>query len=407
MSDTKPFFSTIVQQFAMLPQEAMLQTEVKKDRLFIGIPRERSFQENRVALTPEAVELLVNRGHRVLLEAGAGEKSFFYDREFSEAGAEIAYDVRQVFEADIILKSAPISEAELDLLKLEQTVFSPIHLPTLKEEILYRLVNKRVTAIAYEYIKDEGGSFPIVRALSEIAGNAAILIGAEYLSNLNNGPGILMGGISGVPPAKVVILGAGVVGEFATRAALGLGAEVRVFDNNIYKLMRLQNNVNVRVYTSVINPLTLHQELAKADLAVGAIHSEKGRTPIVVTEKMVQSMKAGAVIVDVSIDQGGCFETSEITTHNNPVFIKHDVIHYCVPNIASRVSKTASLALSHVLTPMLLKLHEYNGFDNLLRYRAGIRNGVYMFKGHLTNLHMSERFHMRYTDLNLLIASSV
>ncbi|QQS28777.1 MAG: alanine dehydrogenase [Sphingobacteriales bacterium] len=407
MNEQNPVYSSFGTQYGVIPQEALLTTQVKKSKLFIGIPRERSFQENRVPLTPEAVELLVNRGHRVLIEAGAGEKSFFYDREFSEAGAEIAYDVRQVFEADIILKSAPITEDQIDLLQVQQTVFSPIHLPTLKDEILYRLIHKKVTALAYEYIKDESGSFPIVRALSEIAGNAAILIGAEYLSNLNNGPGILMGGISGVPPARVVILGAGVVGEFAVRAALGLGAEVRVFDNNIYKLMRLQNNVNVRVYTSVINPLTLQQELSKADLAVGAIHSEKGETPIIVTESMVQKMKPGSVIVDVSIDQGGCFETSEITSHDKPVFLKHDVIHYCVPNIASRVSKTSSLALSHVLTPMLLKTHEFGGFENLMRNSSGVRNGAYIYKGHLTNQHMSERFNIRYTDLNLLIASTL
>ncbi|OWY26187.1 alanine dehydrogenase [Sphingobacteriales bacterium UPWRP_1] len=407
MSDTKPIFSTFSAQFGMLPQEAMLSVDTKKDKLFIGIPRERSFQENRVALTPEAVELLVNREHRIVVEAGAGEKSFFYDRQYAEAGAEIAYDVKKVFEADIILKAAPITENEIGLLKLHQTVFSPIHLPTLKPEILYQLLHKKVTTVAYEYIKDEGGSFPVVRTLSEIAGSSAILIGAEYLSNLNNGPGILMGGISGVPPAKVVILGAGVVGEFAARAALGLGAEVRVFDNNIYKLMRLQNNVNVRVYTSVINPNTLEHELSRADLAVGAIHSESGRTPVVVTENMVRKMKAGSVIVDVSIDQGGCFETSEITTHDKPVFIKHDVIHYCVPNIASRVSKTASLALSHVLTPLLLKTHHFGGFDKLLQNSGGVRNGVYIYKGHLTNRHMSERFGMRFTDLDLLIVSTI
>ncbi|OWY20120.1 alanine dehydrogenase [Sphingobacteriales bacterium UPWRP_1] len=407
MSDTKPIFTSFSAQFGMLPQEAMLELETKKDKLFIGVPRERSFQENRVALTPEAAELLLNRGHRIVVEAGAGEKSFFYDREYAEAGAEIAYDVKQVFEADIILKAAPITENEIGLLKVHQTVFSPIHLPTLKPEILYHLLHKKVTAVAYEYIKDEGGSFPIVRTLSEIAGSSAILIGAEYLSNLNNGPGILMGGISGVPPAKVVVLGAGVVGEFAVRAALGLGAEVRVFDNNIYKLMRLQNNVNVRVYTSVINPNTLEHELSRADLVVGAIHSESGRTPVVVTENMVRKMKAGSVIVDVSIDQGGCFETSEITTHDKPVFVKHDVIHYCVPNIASRVSKTASLALSHVLTPLLLKTHHFGGFDKLLQNSGGVRNGVYIYKGHLTNRHMSERFGMRFTDLDLLIVSTI
>ena len=348
--------------FSHITQEERLLVATQPQKLFIGIPKETYFQENRVALTPESVAVLVNNGHKVVVETKAGEKSSFTDHDYSEVGAIIAYETAEVYQADTIIKVAPLSIEEVMMTKLNQTVFSALHLPTLEASYLKHLIEKKVTAIAYEYIKDDYGRFPIVRVISEIAGSAAILIGAEYLSNTNNGQGILLGGIAGVPPARVVILGGGAVGEYATRTALGLGAEVRVFDNSIYKLMRLQNNVNARVYTSIINPTLLSTELSKADLVIGAIHSEAGRTPIIVTKEMVSQMKPGSVIVDVSIDQGGCFETSEITNHKNPVFRRFDVIHYCVPNIASRVSKTASAALSHVLIPILQRAQKHANF---------------------------------------------
>ncbi len=394
-------------EFGLTPQEALVKVASKKKKLYIGMPKEASFQENRVALTPDAVTLLSNNGHRVVIETMAGESASFTDHQYSEAGAEIAYEIETVFKATTLVKVAPFTDNEIQLLQPYQTIFSTIHLPTLKGDYVNALMRKKVTALAYEYIKDDAGNFPVVRSISEIAGGAAILIGAEYLSNRHNGQGLLLGGISGVPPAKVVILGAGVVGEFATRAALGLGAEVRVFDNNIYKLMRLQNNVNVRVYTSTINTTLLNEELTKADLVVGAIHSESGRSPVIVTDAMVSNMKAGSVIIDVSIDQGGCFETSEVTNHKKPVFTKYGVIHYCVPNIASRVSKTASYALSQIIAPILLEAYDHDGFDNLFHRSLGTRHGIYIYKGCLTNQHLSKRFNVKYTDLNLLFAASM
>lgn len=399
-------FGVISNAIGLATQEMVQRVPLKNHRLFIGIPKELSFQENRVALVPEAVELLVNNGHTVVVETQAGQKAGFSDVQFSEAGAHIVYHAEQVYEADIILKVAPLTSDELQHVRMHQVIFSPLHLPAMQIEYLEQLIEKRATGIAYEYIKDESGRFPMVRALSEIAGSAAILIGAEYLSNVNNGKGILLGGIAGVPPARVIILGAGVVGEYATRTALGLGAEVRVFDNNTYKLMRLQNNVNVRVYTSIINPARLREQLATADLVVGAIHSELGRTPCIVSEEMVMRMKPGSVIVDVSIDQGGCFETSHVTDHRNPTFKKHDIIHYCVPNIASRVAYSASIALSNVLVPILQRTYDFGGFDNLLQNSAGARNGVYLYKGCLTNRHLSERFNLKYTNLELLMTAT-
>lgn len=398
---------SIAEQLGRATQEMVAPVEIKREGLYIGIPKERSFQENRIAITPESVMLLTSRGHKVRIEAGAGEKATFSDRSYAEAGAEMVYDVKQVFEAEVILKVAPPTLDEIALMRPMQIIFSPLHLPTINRDYMTALTAKRVTGIAYEYIKDEAGSFPMVRTLSEIAGNTAILIAAEYLCRANEGQGILLGGISGVPPARVVILGAGVVGEFATRTAMGLGAEVRIFDNNIYKLMRLQNNVNSRIFTSIINPNTLLQELVSADVAIGAIHAESGRTPLIVTENMVSKMKTGSVIIDISIDQGGCFETSQVTTHTEPIFVKHGVIHYCVPNIASRVPQTASKALSHVLTPLLLKVQRHGGFERLLLSSSGMRHGVYTYKGMLTNYHLSERFAMRYTSLELIMTSSI
>jgi len=257
--------------------------------------------------------------------------------------------------------------------------------------------------LAYEYLQDESGAYPIVRAISEIAGSTAVLIASEYLSNVNKGQGVILGGIAGIPPTRVLILGAGIVGQNVARTALGLGATVKVFDNSVYKLMRLQDNLGHRIYTSVTNPSILQQELAKADVAVGAIHSESGRAPMIVTEDMVRSMQPGSVIIDVSIDQGGCFETSRITSHDKPVFIEHEVIHYCVPNISSRVSKTASFAISNILTPILLKTQKYGGFENYLLRSKGTRHGVYMYHGSLTNKHLSKKFQMKYTDLDLIM----
>lgn len=404
---TSQSFSGYAAQFGLVPQESPVVVGNKNQKLFIGIPKESSFQENRVPLTPESVQILTSQGHRVLIETKAGVGSHFSDRDFTEAGAEIAYDVNQVFEANIILKVAPCTNKEIDLLKHNQVLITPIHLPTIKDEFVHKLMQKKVTALAVEYIKDESGTYPFVRSMSEIAGSSVMLLAAEYLSTTRNGQGILIGGISGVPPANVVILGAGVVGEFVARAALGLGASVRVFDNNIYKLMRLQNNIGSRIFTSSLYPEVLKRELQTADVAVGAIHSESGRTPVIVTEEMVAEMKAGSVIIDVSIDQGGCFETSEITSHQNPIFKKFDVIHYCVPNIASRVARTASYAMSNLLSSTLLRASELGGFERFLHLDPACRHGVYIYKGCLTNSHLGERFNIKHTDIDLLFTASM
>jgi len=398
----KPYISP---SFSYVPLEETLEIVPRKKQLFIGIPRETTFQENRVPLTPDAVSVLVNEGHDVVVEHNAGEGSFYFDNDYSEAGARIVYDKADVYKATTIIKAAPISEEELPMLQPGQVVISPIHMPILKPRMLEQLLAKKIIAIAFESIKDDAGANPIVRSMSEIAGNYAILTAARYLSNTDNGKGVLLGGVSGVAPARVLIIGSGVVGEFAARAAFGLGASVSVFDNSVYRLMRLQNNIGRRCFTSVLDPVILAEELRMADVAIGALKPVNGMTPVVVTDAMVSNMKAGSVIIDVSIDRGGCFETSHLTSHEKPVFKKYDVIHYCVPNIASGVSRTASRAISNILMGIIQQSADMGGMESLILSRSGIRRGVYVYKGCVTNAPIARRLGFKYTDLDLLLSS--
>lgn len=406
-NSSKSITSQLASQAGLMVMEKMLESDKKQGRLFIGIPKENSFYENRVPLTPESVETLTSSGHRLVIESKAGEASRFSDKDYSEAGARIVYDKKEVYEADILIKVAPPSAQDMELMHTNQTIISPLHLPTLQREIITQLISKQVTALAFEYIQDESNTYSFVRCMSEIAGSSSILIASELLATYKPGRGILLGGLSGIPPTQILILGAGVVGEFAARAALGLGATVKIYDNNVYKLSRLQNNIGTRVYTSVINPKTLLKDIRIADVLVGAIHSELGRTPIIVSEAMVMEMKSGAVIIDVSIDQGGCIETSEVTTHAQPTYIKHDVIHYCVPNIPSRVPRTASYSISNIVTNTLLKFSDYGGLEHLVRFNEGIRHGVYIYKGHLTNEYLGQKFDLKYNNINLLVTSEM
>jgi alanine dehydrogenase len=402
MSQQKPIIST---SFSFETLEETLDIKPKGAQLHIGIPKETAFQENRIALTPEAVGVLVSNGHNVVIENNAGEAAHFRNRDYTEAGAKIVYEKSEVFKCPILVKSAPVVEEDLPHLQFNQVIISPIHLSAMKAELLQRMMEKRITAISFENLKDDSDSLPIVRSMSEIAGSAVMLIAAQYLGSANHGKGVLLGGISGIPPTKVIILGAGIVGEFAARAALALGASVKVFDNSVYRLKRLQNNIGQRMWTSVMEPRLLSKQLKTCEVAVGALASSTGRTPVVVTEEMVSNMRPGSVIIDVSIDRGGCFETSEITSHEQPIFMKYGVIHYCVPNIPSGFARTASQAISNVLMPLLLEAGDEGGFENLVWHKVHLRSGIYLFKGALTNFHLSQRFDLKYTDLNLLIAS--
>ncbi|MBX7094710.1 MAG: alanine dehydrogenase [Flavobacteriales bacterium] len=404
MKISQEALKSLAMEAVMMPQEEMLEIGRKKKSLYIGIPRETSFQENRVALVPDAVQLLVSNGHKVVVETNAGKAANFSDNEYSEAGAMIAYDTSEVFKADIIMKVAPPSHDEINLMHPRQTLISALQLSVQPKDTLKKLMAKKITAIAWEHIRDEEGIFPVVRSMGEIAGTTSILIAAEYLSKSNNGKGMIMGGVAGITPTEVLILGAGTVGEYATRSALGLGASVKVFDNSLYRLRRLQNDLGMRINTSIIQPRVLEKAMKSADVVIGAIRAKAGRTPCVVTETMVEGMKEGSVLIDVSIDQGGCFETSEVTTHTNPVFVKHGVIHYCVPNIASRVPRTASYALSNIFAPVLINLGDKGGAERLIKSDFGFRGGVYILNGTLTNPLLGEAFGLPYKDIDLLSA---
>lgn len=393
----------LMTQGSLLPKEEMLEIARKKGSLYIGIPKETSFQEKRVALVPETVSLLVSNGHRVKIETQGGEGANFTDRDYSEAGAEICYDKKEVFQCDIIFKVAPPSEEEVEMMPGNQTLISALQISIQPKVILQKLIQKKITAVAWDYIRDESGVFTVVRTMGEIAGTMSILIAGELLSTFESGKGIMMGGIAGVQPTEVVVIGAGTVGEYATRAAAGLGASVKVFDSSISRLRRLQNDLGSRVFTSVLQPKVLAKSLMRADVVIGALRAPLGRTPCIVTEDMVSNMKAGSVIVDVSIDQGGCFETSKVTTHDNPTFTQYGVIHYCVPNIASRVARTASFALSNIFSPILVDMGDHGSCGELIKHDPGFRSGVYIYKGILTSEVLGKVFDLKYKDIELLL----
>ena len=386
----------------LLPKEERLEVSNQNEKLCIGLPKERSFQEKRICLTPDAVSALTSNGHRILIESGAGQNAAFDDQEYSEAGAEITKDTAKVFACPMILKVEPPTLKEIELIKPNTILLSALQLKMQQKSYFEELTQKKITALGFEFIKDSEGAFPAVRQLSEIAGTASILIASEIMSITNQGNGLLLGNISGVPPTEVVVIGAGVVGEFATKSALGLGANVKVFDGSISKLRTLQANVGQRIYTSTMQPKNLMKALMRCDVAIGATKG-KNRAPILVNEAIVESMKQGAVVIDVSIDMGGCFETSELTTHDNPTFEKHGVIHYCVPNIPARYSRTSSVSLSNIFTSYLLQIAEAGGLENAIRQDHGLKNGLYVYHGVITNKSVSNWFDLDCSDLNLLI----
>ena len=382
-----------------LPQEEVIELKSKNKKLTIGIPKEVLLQEKRIGLVPDAVNLLTLNNHSVIVQSGVGQIINFTDKDYSDCGAKIVNTAKEVYQADIILKVSPPTNDEIKLMKQNQTLISALQLKIQKPDFFIQLMEKKITAIAYDYIQDEDGIFPVVRSMSEIAGNASVLIAAECLSNLNNGKGLLMGGVAGVSTTDIVILGAGTVGEFAARSAIGLGASVKIFDNSLYKLRRIQDKLNTRVDTNMINPKALEKAVRRADVVIGAIRTKSGRTPCVISEDMVKLMKPGSVVIDVSIDRGGCIETSEVTSHKSPTFIKHGVIHYCVPNIPSRVARTASFSLSNIFASLLLQIGDHGGVNQIIYNNPNIGQGAYIINGQLVNKGISDWFNLPYQAL--------
>lgn len=388
----------------LMPQEEKLEIAKKQKQLTIGVPREISLYENRVALAPHAVELLVMAGHKVMIQKGAGTEAHFSDLSYSEVGGIIIDTSEEIFKADIILKVAPMTHDEIAMLRGEQVVISSLQIAIQDKEYFHKIIEKKITAIAFEYLKDRKNDvYPVMQLMSEISGSTSVLIAAEYLSNANQGKGEMLGGITGISPTDVVILGAGTAGEFAARTAIGLGAMVKVYDTSIFRLNNLQKNLGNRVYTSILQPRVIQKALRSADVVIGALVIGESPTRFLVSEESVKGMKPDSVIVDISIDQGGCFETSFVTDLGNPVYRKHNIIHYCVPNIPSRVARTASYALSNLFGQILFEVGESGGLTRLIKDDPGLRNGVYAINGILTNENIGNRFGFPSRDINLIL----
>ncbi|TRX62391.1 alanine dehydrogenase [Carboxylicivirga sp. M1479] len=403
MGDKASYFP--MGQAGLLPQEEMLEVGRRKKSLSIGIPKESSRFENRVALTPQGVELLVANGHSVIFESGAGDKAHYFDHDFAECGAQVVNGNTQVLKADIVLKVSALTEDEMNKVEANQLIISLLNLYNQSRESIQKMLDRRLNAVAFELLKDDNGCYPVIRSMSEIEGTASVMIASEYLSKAHNGKGVLLGGVTGISPAELVILGAGTAGEFAAKAALGLGASVKVFDNSYHSLREMERNIGQRIFTSVLHPQALTKALQSADAVLGSLRYLQTGRSFMVTDEQVSQMKKGTIIIDLSMDQGGCFETSKCTDLDHPVFNKHGVIHHCVPNVASHVSRTSSIALSNIFAPILLRLGESGGINHLIKEDLGLSHGMYLYKGILTNSLIGRRFNMPYKDIGLLMAA--
>lgn len=388
-----------------LPQEEMLELVQDKKKFRIGMPADKTGNERRVPLAPLAVEVLVNEGFEVVIQDGAGKGAYFSNHEYSKYGAEITTNLADVFSCDIIVKICPLTIEEMVLLRGNQIIITSLHSTYQTKEYFQILMKKKVTALAFDMMRDSKGANPIVRSMSEIAGRSAVLIASEYLNNIHKGKGEMLGGITGVSPSEVVVIGSGIAGTFATQTAIALGAHVKVFDNSIAKLDKLQSLIGTKVFTSTIYSKVLLAAIKTADVVIGAVRINNNRPNIIVTEDMVMQMKKQSIIVDISIDQGGIFETSKPTTHKSPVFTKHGVIHYCVPNIASRVARTASYSISNILSFELLKIQTAGSINSYLKTNAGVRYGVYIYDGILTDENIGQIHGLMAKDINLLLAA--
>lgn len=382
----------------LMPKEEKLEVIKKGKQFSIGIPKETSLNERRTCITPDAVQVLVESGHEIIIESGAGLGSFFTDLQYSESGAKITNDPKEAFSQDLILKVNPPTEEEIDYMRPNTYLVSALQINLRDKNYFLKLAEKKVNAIAFEFIVDEYKQLALVRLVGEIAGTVSILYASELLALSN---GLMLGGITGVRPAEVVILGAGIVGEFATKAAIGLGASVRVFDNSLSKLRRLHTLVDSRVPTSIIDPKELKKALRRADVVIGAL-PRLNMTPIV-TEDMVMKMKKGSVIIDITIDNGKVIETSELTTMEDPYIIKHGVIHCGLPNLTSRMPRTTTKAISNFFLSYILHYDEEGGFENMLVRKNEMKQSLYMYKGRHTKKIICDRFGLTYHDINLLI----
>jgi len=405
MNDTGKSGKVSFGNTVFMPKEEQLETAVRNRRLTIGVPSDDKDDEKRVALTPESVNLLVESDNEVIVQKGAGLGANYTDNDYSENGAIISDSPARVYSADAVIKVAPFTDKETEYLKGNQIVLSYLNVLKLQEETLGKLIRKKVTAIAFEKIRDNNGVMPVIESMSEICGITSVLVASEYLSNMHAGKGVMLGGITGVTPTEVLIIGANTAGEYAARAAIGLGSTVKIFDNSIERLRRFQNLLGQRLQTSVFHPQVLRKALKSADVLIGAIELEDLRPWYYITEDMIRSMKKGAVVIDLSIDRGGCIETTECRALHDPVYEKHGVIHFSAWNLPSRVARTASIALSNIFTPLLQNMADSGGITQLLKNDPGVRSGAYLYNGMLTNDTLGQKFGLMSKDLDLLISA--
>lgn len=382
----------------LLPKEEKLEVIKKNPKFSIGIPKETCLNERRTCITPDAVQVLSQHGHEIRIEAGAGLGSFFTDQQYSEAGAIIVDSPSEAFSQDLVMKINPPTLEEISMLRPCTYLISALQINLRDTAYFMKLAEKKVNAIAFEFITDDYHQRALVRLIGEIAGTASVLYSSELLSLSN---GLMLGGITGVRPTEVVIIGAGIVGEFAAKAAIGLGATVKVFDNSLSKLRRLHTLVDGRVPTSIIDPKELAKSLRRADVVIGAL-ARMNQQPVI-TEEMVVKMKKGSVIIDITIDHGKVSETSELTTMEQPYFIKHEVIHCGLPNLTSRIPRTTTKAISNFFLSYLLNYDQEGGFENMLVHTNQMKDSLYMYKGRHTKKSICERFNLTYHDINLLI----
>jgi alanine dehydrogenase len=390
---------------ALLPREELLEKSRKRKKLTIGILREQSENEKRVPLTPEACNLLVESGNEVFVQTGAGKGSKFSDNDYSENGVVIAKSAEEVMQCDVVIRVAPLALRDIQKLKGNQIIMSYLNVLKQTEENVKALIKKNITALAFEKIRDTNDELPVVESMSEISGVTSVLIASEYLSNQHGGKGVMLGGIAGVTPTEVVIIGAGTAGEYAARAALGLGSVVKIFDHSAHNLRRFQSTMGQRLQSSVYHPQVLRKALKSADVLIGAIQIEDIRPWYHISEEMIMNMKKGSVVIDLSIDRGGCIETTECRELRDPVYEKHGIIHFSAWNLPSRVARTASIALSNVFTPLLQEISDAGGLDVMLKTSRGLSDGVYIYRGILTSEPLGQRFGILSKDINLLLAA--
>ena len=408
-----PAIQGLSAEAALLPLEQRKAVGERQQRLRVGVPSEAPNGERRVALAPYAAALLIANGHEVRIEAGAGEAAQFADVEYAEAGCEVAESAGEVYpESDLVAKVFPPRPDELAMLRERQVLISALHLGGLQPDTLKGLMDLRVTGIGFEFIADADGTLPIVRMMHEISGSVAVQTAARLLESDaapggQGGRGVMLGGISGVPPATVVILGAGVIGEWAARTALGFGAHTIVLDTDLPALRAIEHVLDRRVTTAMANPTYVESAVKNADVVIGAAMSSGQRSPVVVTEEMVAGMRQGSVVVDLVIDQGGCIGTSRPTTPDEPTFVAHGVVHHCLPNLPSCVARTSTYALSNALVPFLLEIGEAGSINDALWSNVSLRTGTYVYRRHLTKKSLATMFGMPHRDIELLIASGI